>query len=221
MNFKLYNFTPDSIEVPLSQVLRYMGCPADAGEEMTSLALRAIGGFKPDYKACCRMAEVVTTDDGAFIGTLFAPGRDIAKNLENCQRAVVFAATVGLDCDRQKTRAAVTSQAMALALDAAGSAAAEALCDRLCQDWKNEFKKIGLFLRPRFSPGYGDMPLDFQKPLLEYLDAGRCIGVTLTNGMLMTPTKTVTAIAGLGGAGCERDGECRGCGKADCIFKLT
>ena len=58
-------------------------------------------------------------------------------------------------------------------------------------------KNEGLFTRPRFSPGYGDLPLDVQSPLLALTDATRRLGVTLSESNLMNPLKSVTAVIGL------------------------
>jgi cobalamin-dependent methionine synthase I len=52
-------------------------------------------------------------------------------------------------------------------------------------------------LRPRFSPGYGDLSLSVQSDLLNVLDARRNIGLTLSDSLMMIPQKSVTAIVGL------------------------
>ena len=46
---------------------------------------------------------------------------------------------------------------------------------------------------------YGDMPLSAQPVLLATLDAQRKLGITLSKSLLMTPTKSVTAVVGLFG----------------------
>ncbi|MBR3258643.1 MAG: vitamin B12 dependent methionine synthase, partial [Eggerthellaceae bacterium] len=46
-------------------------------------------------------------------------------------------------------------------------------------------------------PGYGDLPLEVQPDLLGLLDASRRLGITLSDSLLMSPTKSVTAIVGL------------------------
>ena len=59
------------------------------------------------------------------------------------------------------------------------------------------FRKEGLALRPRFSPGYGDLPLEFQRDFFRILRPQRRIGVTLTDACLMVPSKSVTALVGI------------------------
>ena len=55
----------------------------------------------------------------------------------------------------------------------------------------------GLYTNFRFSPGYGDMPMQTQPVLLDALDARRRLGITLSPTLLMTPTKSVTAVVGM------------------------
>lgn len=50
----------------------------------------------------------------------------------------------------------------------------------------------------RFSPGYADFPLEVQPKLLELLDAPRRIGLTVSPGLLLVPTKSVTCVIGVG-----------------------
>ena len=54
-----------------------------------------------------------------------------------------------------------------------------------------------LFLTERFSPGYGDSPLEMQKQVLDLLDAENKLGITLSKGYMMSPSKSITAIMGL------------------------
>ena len=54
-----------------------------------------------------------------------------------------------------------------------------------------------LFMTERFSPGYGDSPLEMQEQLLELLDAERQLGITLSKGYMMSPSKSITGIMGL------------------------
>ena len=155
--------------------------------------------------------------NGVDLGVFFAPGRSLVKNLKGCDQAILFAATIGAELQRK--RAAVASPSRALVLDAMGTAAFESFCNALCDKWSREFS--GSFLRPRFSPGYGDLPLALQRPLLSWLDRGRKAGIYLTDALLMVPQKSVTAIVGIGQTGCTaRLHDCTSCDKPDCGFRL-
>ena len=50
---------------------------------------------------------------------------------------------------------------------------------------------------PRFSAGYGDFSLEFQRNICDALDCQRKIGITLQESLIMLPTKSVTAIIGI------------------------
>ena len=83
-----------------------------------------------------------------------------------------------------------------------------------------ELEKSGLYLRPRFSPGYGDFPIEFQEPIMRMLDCAKKIGLTMTDSYMMSPTKSVTAIIGISTEKerCPISG-CEACGKKDCAYR--
>ena len=72
-----------------------------------------------------------------------------------------------------------------------------------------------------FSPGYGDVPLDLQKDFSALLQMPQTCGISLTDTLLMVPSKSVTAFIGFSEhkepcilAGCET------CSHAtDCAFR--
>ena len=78
------------------------------------------------------------------------------------------------------------------------------------------------YLRPRFSPGYGDFSILYQKDVLRMLDAPKKIGLTMTDGYMLTPTKSVTAIIGISNTKepCHRKG-CEECDKSDCVYRRS
>ena len=75
------------------------------------------------------------------------------------------------------------------------TAAIEAVCDKLCCEIAEQYSQYKL--RPRFSPGYGDLSLYVQRDIVRILDTYRKIGLTLSDSLLMIPQKSVTAIVGL------------------------
>ena len=116
----------------------------------------------------------------------------LMKNLKNSSEVFVFAATIGMGVDRLLTKLSATSQAQHFITDALASAIAEALADKtqalLCE---------GLCHRPRFSPGFGDLTLDIQPRILEFVNAQRLLGITINQSYLMSPVKSVTAFIGI------------------------
>ena len=162
------------------EILRYAGVRGDALEIEALLqeCLAEVEG-KLIYKVCCDTFPV------SFFDPLGSEG--LKKHLEGCREAVIFAATVGIGIDRLIARYSSISPTKALLFQAIGAERIEALCD--------EFNaELG---GGRFSPGYGDLPLEFQKEIFKILDCPKRIGLTLNESMLMSPSKSVTAIIGV------------------------
>ena len=104
--------------------------------------------------------------------------------------------TIGAEFDTLQRRTAATSPADAFVLQAIGAAAIEEWTDEAERDIRRELKE-GETLVSRYSPGYGDWPLEAQRRLFELLDAPRKVGVSLTDSLLMVPSKSVSAIIGV------------------------
>ena len=121
----------------------------------------------------------------------------LKKNLLGCERIILFAATVGFEIDRLVARYLPLSPAKAAMLDALGSERVEALCDAFAGEVKKDAKERGFISRPRVSAGYGDIPLSMQRDMFAFLDCNRKIGISLGENLLMSPSKSVTAIIGL------------------------
>ena len=126
----------------------------------------------------------------------------LARHLAGCSSAYLACGTIGSEFDALQRRMAVTSGADAFIVQAIGSAAIEAWMDDVEDEIRLELDPDEELV-PRFSPGYGDFPLDYQRTLLSFLDAPRRIGVSLTETLLMVPSKSVSAIIGVKRAGCR------------------
>ena len=180
------------------EVLRYAQW-AGAGEisspALTSLVERAEG--KLSRTVAWAVFPVQRIPEGLDLGFAQTASRDLARSLEGCAQVLAMAATLGLALDREIARSAVRSPSEALLLHALGAERIEALCDAFCTARGVELAEEGLRLHPRFSPGYGDLPLALQQPLFAALDCERQLGLTLNPSLLMTPSKSVTALAGI------------------------
>lgn len=180
-------------EVDKKEALRYAGIrnPSILPEELMQKFDEAIslldGKISP--RVCFCELDVNDCDFGSSL--------DIKKNLRDSKSVIFFAATVGLDLDRVISRYEILSPATAVLLDAIGSERVEALCDEFCAYLKEAKRAEGFSLRPRFSAGYGDLPIEFQKTVFDLLDPYSRIGVSLNDSYLMTPRKSVTAIIGV------------------------
>lgn len=131
--------------------------------------------------------------DALDLGFARVRSNSLARNLKGCGNIVLFAATVGAGTDRLIARYNRLSPARALILQALGAAAVEQWCDDVNGRITAEYGSS----RPRFSCGYGDLPLSLQRQIFPALDVTKNTGITLTEGDLMMPSKSVTAIVGI------------------------
>ncbi len=208
---KSYSLPP----VELQEVLRYAACRGAEGEVLT-LAQWAAETAAPllQGRVCWRESRVEIWGDTVGLGSAVWTSKALARRLAGCERAVVFAATLGLELDRLITRYGRLSPARGLMLQALGAERVEALCDTFQQEMTQRCGKT----QPRFSPGYGDLPLEAQRDLFAMLECPKRIGLFLNESLLMSPSKSVTAIIGIGGQACAAAG-CGACTQRDCTFR--
>ncbi len=176
-----------------------MGCPPDrAGEELRDLvsgcSREVLGTIRPRW--AWRALALTLEENGVRLeGGLLLPGADLKRHLAGCQQAAIFCATLGAEMDALIRKNEQMDMGRALALDCCASAAVEALCDQIEGEIQGKFP--GCFFPYRFSPGYGDLPLEIQGELLALLDAPRRVGLCANASALLTPRKSVTAILGI------------------------
>ena len=185
-------------EVDRREVLRYMGCKESNGE-IETLIDRAIEVGKDAFcgKVCFCELPLSVLDGQIQFGTVKTESKNLLKNLDGCEGVILFGATVGIEIDRLIMRYGKVSPSLAVCLQALGAERIEALCDLFCANTARKQGLQGKCLRPRFSPGYGDFPLKAQKEIFAMLGCDRRIGLTLNDSLIMSPTKSVTAIIGI------------------------
>lgn len=209
-----------SYEAPpldVREVFRYAGGREDdAVRKLLDDCVKELAG-KLTYQVCYLPLDVCVTGDHCDFGAFGVTSEKLARRLDGCGKAVVFAATVGVGLDRLLAKYGVRSPARALMLDAIGTERIEALCDVFCRDIEREYQTTA---RPRFSPGYGDLDLSFQKEIFSVLNCRKHIGLSISDSLMMSPSKSVTAIVGFGETECKTaSGKCGACEKTDCAFR--
>ncbi len=185
------------IEPPFceKEILRYAGCK-EAKDGVLALLKECLdeAALKFTYKVCCCELEVIIDSNICDFGAFSIKSEKLALNLKGCKKVILFAATIGIDIDRLIGKYGRISPSKALMFQAIGAERIEALCDAFCADMEREYNKK---LKPRFSPGYGDLPLSAQKDIFAVLTPERKIGLTLNGSLLMSPSKSVTAFMGI------------------------
>lgn len=162
----------------------------------------------------------VLENDQLEIGKLHISSRNLSKNLRGCKEAILLGATLGVGVDQLMRRYSLTNMPRVVVLQAAAAAMLEEYLNQWQTEKAAELEARSLYLRPRFSPGYGDFDISNQKMILRMLEADKRIGLTLTGGGMLNPTKSVTAVAGISEEKkrCPVHG-CEECGKVDCAYR--
>ena len=192
--------TPITLNPPdADEVLRYMGTPPEAADAalralVEDCSAQLLNEAQPrwTYKVFDLSFE---TGGVRLEGGPLLPGQALRHHLCGCARACVLCATLGSQVDALIRRAECMDMARALALDCCASALIEQLCNQIERQLQPRFPNC--HFPYRFSPGYGDLTLEVNTPLLTLTDAPRTIGLCATASHLLTPRKSVTAILGV------------------------
>ena len=176
------------------EILRYLKAKSENGiesllEECIKEAQKCL-----KYRVCYIETDVNFDGDVCDFGVFSVASSDLKRSLKNSKKAIIFAATVGVEIDRLILKNTVVSPTKSVIFDAVGSEQIEALCDTFCEYIKEEKNAE---ITPRFSAGYGDLPLLFQREIFKILGCEKNIGLTLNSSLIMSPNKSVTAIFGI------------------------
>ena len=207
-------------EIPLRETLHFLGwrgTPLDRSlvAQIQAVTQRALDSVDPRVV----YRRLPLSESFAAEGTAFSvQGDDAAAMLQPCHEIILFAATLGAQSERALLKEQARDSAQAMLLDAVFSAAVEELCDQAEKRLRQELTEEGLYLTDRFSPGYGDMPLEQTRTICDVLNTNRSLGLTVSASGIMIPRKSVTAVMGIsktpvrmrprGCEGCAMRGTC-------------
>jgi hypothetical protein len=202
------------VTIPKEEVLRYLGYKKQEIEESLDKLINETIEESKDLllpKFVYGSYKNKLQDNGVLLeGTnLVFQGKDIKEHLKYSNEVVVMAVTVGSKIETKIKFYEKSNLTKALILDACATTAVEEVCDEIEEHIKMEANSNNLSITFRYSPGYGDLPLDIQGELISVLKADKTIGLTASAHHLLFPRKSVTAIIGLTPMGQEQKE--RGC----------
>lgn len=177
-----------------AEMLRYARCGDGVGVEKEAEQAQRLVDDLIRPAAAAVVFDIKRDGEKLFVADTELEGKSIKKLLAPCNKCVVMAITVGFELDMKIAALGSSSPALSLLADAAASSAVEDACDACCKSIESE---LGVKLTPRFSPGYGDLPMNIQPALLTLTNARRDLGLTVGSGCMLSPIKSVTAIAGI------------------------
>ncbi len=188
------------LDLDRKEILRYLGYRgAQPDDTVLASVESAIAELKcvMTPKSVTRPIAIRTAGENTLdLEGVLIESKSLYQHLDSCREGVLFAATLGAPVDLLIQRYNVMDMSRAVILQACAAAAVEAYCDQCQDEIEAQAREKGLYLRPRYSPGYGDFPLTYQKEVLTMLNAQRRIGLTRTESNMLVPTKSVTAVIG-------------------------
>ncbi len=186
------------LKYDLRETSRYMGYKHGAmpSEEICELVEEAYcelcKAINPKY--IYKEYDFTKTDEGIIIDGIEFRSQKLLNHLRDSNSIILFGATLGQGADTLIRKYSVTDIAMTAIIQAVAGSLVENLCDIACDELKNQIKGEH---RPRFSPGYGDLHISTQADFFKLLPMNKQLGISLSDGFMMTPTKTVTAFIGV------------------------
>ncbi len=224
MTNTVFTKTYNAPQVNIKEIMRYAQILKNTPEtdnlinECLNEALNCLA-----FKVCYAHFSIDICDDYIDLGFAKTNSIGLKKNLQGCESIVLFAATVGIGIDRLIAKYSRVSPSKALMFQAIGTERIESLCDAFNADITAEYRALGMDTAPRFSPGYSDLPLELQSNVFNVLDCPRRIGISLNERLLMSPSKSVTAIIGIRNKLCndKNSNGCKCCNATDCNFRRS
>ncbi len=218
---RTFSLTNEQVNIDSELALRFLRVRREPDEAIVAMLNECFDQVDSciSYKASYRYFDIrIENNTVYFDDEMKLQSEKLVNCLRGCEGAFVFVATTNMALDRLINKYSKIQMAKSVVIDAIGSSAIECFCDILCEHVQNE---NGVCLRPRYSPGYGDLSILCQSDVLKVCDSARKIGVTLTDRHMMLPTKSVSAIVGIRPKNevCDKSFSCERCECADCEYR--
>ena len=214
------------MDIKRSEVYRYLGYGRNKSDEKVYEAVEECIDLvikNSDMKSIYRIFDLNVEGSTIIIDNSFkTESKNLSKNLTGCEKIVLFGATLGTGVDMLIKKYSKLDMSYAVIIQAAAAAVIEEYCDICQKEIENKLAAENKFIRPRFSPGYGDFSINHQKEIINMLDCPRKIGLMLTESLMLVPSKSVTAVMGISSEkqDCHIKG-CEECEKLDCKYRRS
>ena len=210
------------MEISNKEVLRYLGyCGAEADERLYALIKEISIVFAENTvpKSVYGIWDCRVDSSTVELADLVINSGKLAKHLAGCPRVALLAVTLGPEADTLIRRFSVQDMEKALIAQAVGTVLIEAYCGKIENEIEQKNELSGLNRTMRFSPGYGDFDISHQKDIIDLLNCDRKIGLTLTSGYMLAPSKSLTAVIGFAEEKVQTGGKCECNAAKPCEFR--
>lgn len=191
-----------NFNIDKNEVLRYMGYKNQEIDEILDKKIDScIDRIKRDAKPRYTMAEydIENVEEGILVSksTFILKGNDIKRHLKGCNKVILLAATLGGEVDKVIKLNERICLEDGIILDTCATTLIESFCDNIEKEILASKKKEGKSITFRYSPGYGDLPIECQRDFVGVVEGSRKIGLCSTSNNILIPRKSVTAIIGV------------------------
>lgn len=184
-----------------NEILRYLGYKNQDVDELTAEQINKYIDFfekKITPRYMYKIFDVEAKDDIRLENTnVHFEGKDIYNHLKDATKCAVMAVTLGAESERILNLLSKTKVSEAIIFDAVCTAKIEEVCDECEEQIKQQALGDDFYTNYRYSPGYGDFPLESQRSITSILECYKGIGLAVTDNALLIPRKSVTAVIGI------------------------
>ncbi|MCQ2611382.1 MAG: hypothetical protein MJ169_06480 [Treponema sp.] len=199
-NCFFYNKEKSEVKPVFDEAARYLGYTKSSQPDAAVTELIKVGICRLHDviipKLVYSIFDVTVKDDKINFADMQIESHSLAVNLSGCKKILLLAGTIGAAVDSMIRKSQVTDSVMAGVMQACGAMFIESFIDDFNDFVNQNFAGQKMSTRPRFSPGYGDVPLEVQKDFFRLLECNK-IGLTLMDSLIMAPEKSVTAFIGI------------------------
>ncbi len=214
------------LTVDKEQALRFLGYQQQVLDTKTASLINECAIETQELvqpRTLFRQFEIIRASGQLYLeqSALELIGDDIVAHLKGAHSCILLAITLGNAIDTRIRYYEKINMTKALVLDACASAIVEQVADDLCRQKEKILKAQAKQLTTRFSPGYGDFPIESQLEFIATLNADKLIGLTASSYSVLLPRKSITAIVGVVDKTQKtKERNCMKCNKlSDCQFR--
>lgn len=217
--YKIIKKSYENAPFSLNEIIRYSGAKI-ADENLKSLISDCLSECEKEkavnYEICYTETPLSIKGDIADFSAFTLKSKNLVTALKGCSFALIFACTIGIGIDRLIKKYSAIHPSKALIFQAIGTERVETFTDLFIEEYKKEQK---VSTSSRFSAGYGDLSLEAQKEIFNILNPQKHLGLTLNDSLIMSPSKSVTAILGINETCVDNVKPCNCCDKKNCLYR--
>jgi len=195
--FPYLPFVPDKKTVMRRLGSQKASLPAELSDNIDALLRQAESAFTVRAKAAIFPLEHLDSAHVSIAGAVVESAM-LARLLEKSSAAYVMGASIPAWDVEKISEAMLAGEGLkAIVFDAYASEYVDRALDVRSARKNEALRRTGQKLtKHRFSPGYGDLDIAYQKVFFDLLDM-RTLDVTINENYLLSPEKSVIAIAGV------------------------